>query len=407
MNYFLEIFRYNPKEINSLNGIRAILIHVLFFGHMFTMASNANKMEALPEYLSIFCRNVSFIIDGFFCLSGYLISGPLLKELDRKGDLDLRSFFIRRTFRIFPSYYFLLSIQFLMVWFMLKMATKPEQVELLSNGIKLFLNDLFYISNYSRGVLPHGWSLSLEEQFYVCFPFFLILFFKHIPKIYRLATLLTLYLLPLGFRIYIYYTHLINFPPDVEWIHYEELIYKPFHTHVDSIIIGIIIAYVLQNHRSWVNFIFSGSASSRILNFCLWILLFWYNFTFNELNPGFFEQVFRYNVMNIIFAFIFIYSMNEKELFNKFLSNRVFAPIAKLSYIAYLLHMLMLGYLMYPLSKQPVITLNDILIHLFPFSFAIFFISYLVYLITEKPFAILKDKMTKDYKKESLPGINN
>src|SRR5262245_48091619 len=55
-------------------------------------------------------------VDLFFVLSGFLIGGLLLDELRRTGTLDVRRFFIRRAFKIWPSYFVLLAWLCLESW---------------------------------------------------------------------------------------------------------------------------------------------------------------------------------------------------------------------------------------------------------------------------------------------------
>ena len=127
MGYFLSIFKNNSSEITAFNGIRATLIFLLFYGHMFTMSVRTGKMEQIPEWISFFSRNVSFILDGFFCISGFLISGPLIREISKTNTIDLKSFFIRRTLRIFPPYYFLLFLQIVLGIGLLKYAKNSSE----------------------------------------------------------------------------------------------------------------------------------------------------------------------------------------------------------------------------------------------------------------------------------------
>lgn len=104
----------------------------------------------------------------FFVLSGFLITGILLRQRDRGGPLAgaLRTFYVRRSLRIFPVYYVLLAV-------------------LVAVNVPGVRNDLgwhaLYLSNWmmaARGVWPtaagHLWSLSVEEQFYLVWPVLLL-----------------------------------------------------------------------------------------------------------------------------------------------------------------------------------------------------------------------------------------
>jgi peptidoglycan/LPS O-acetylase OafA/YrhL len=64
-------------------------------------------------------------VDLFFVLSGFLISGQLFKEIDTKGSLRLKTFYIKRFFRIIPPYLFTLFLYFAIPLFREREALSP------------------------------------------------------------------------------------------------------------------------------------------------------------------------------------------------------------------------------------------------------------------------------------------
>jgi peptidoglycan/LPS O-acetylase OafA/YrhL len=104
----------------------------------------------------------------FFVISGYLITTLLLRELQTTGRISLRRFYFRRTLRIFPPYYAYLTVVALLVgvgW-----LNAPADVR--------WLPALTYTSNLVAPrwwVIGHGWTLSAEEQFYLYWPFLVLL----------------------------------------------------------------------------------------------------------------------------------------------------------------------------------------------------------------------------------------
>ena len=113
------------------------------------------------------------MVNIFFVLSGFLITGILLKakiQIETSGlkkGMALKNFYIRRTLRIFPVYYLLLFIFWLL---------KDPSIQ--ENGVYYVTytsNFLFYMQTAFPARLAHLWSLAVEEQFYVVWPWLIIL----------------------------------------------------------------------------------------------------------------------------------------------------------------------------------------------------------------------------------------
>ncbi|HEY1101041.1 MAG TPA: acyltransferase, partial [Myxococcota bacterium] len=108
----------------------------------------------------------------FFVISGFLIVTLLLRERDRRGDISLKNFYVRRFLRIFPLYYGVLAA----LTFAFLVVAKH------ANMAPAFFHDLpfalTYTSNWADVITGAGlltfleitWSLSAEEQFYVVWP---------------------------------------------------------------------------------------------------------------------------------------------------------------------------------------------------------------------------------------------
>lgn len=152
-----------PTRIPSLDGLRAISIALVVFGHMAGTQGFPISYEG-ADYL----RLGSLGVRMFFVISGFLITGLLLRELATSGRIDLARFYVRRSLRIFPAYYAFLAIVFL-----------AGMGGLLQFQPGDFLHALTYTSNYHPARswnLGHTWSLAVEEQFYLLWPAILVLF---------------------------------------------------------------------------------------------------------------------------------------------------------------------------------------------------------------------------------------
>lgn len=120
----------------------------------------------------------------FFVLSGYLITGILLNSKLETESYNLNKveavkiFFIRRSLRIFPIYYLVV---------LLAIVLSPivgEEVKRNAHYYLLYLNNFKFYLSQKWGMLGHTWSLAVEEQFYLFWPW-IILFtpYKHLKKV--------------------------------------------------------------------------------------------------------------------------------------------------------------------------------------------------------------------------------
>ena len=141
---------WSGSEIPSLYGLRGISAMIVVLGHL--------GVEAFNATYAVIC---------FFVLSGFLITHLLLKEYDKTGDISLRSFYLRRALRIFPAFYGYAAVYIL-----------GRLVMRLSIDWATVISCLTYTSNYyfafsgrPLATMTHAWSLAVEEQFYLLWPF--------------------------------------------------------------------------------------------------------------------------------------------------------------------------------------------------------------------------------------------
>jgi peptidoglycan/LPS O-acetylase OafA/YrhL len=145
-------------RIPSLDGLRAISILLVLFGH-------ARDTTGFPTWLGFLGQYSVQGVRIFFVISGFLITTLLLRERERTGRISMRAFYKRRAFRILPAATVTVAV--------IALFWRP--------GWGSALAALFFIRNYV-GIdwyTGHFWSLSIEEQFYFLWPFLLARFFAH------------------------------------------------------------------------------------------------------------------------------------------------------------------------------------------------------------------------------------
>lgn len=145
------------KRIPSLDGLRAISI-------LFVVLSHMSKSGHAPRIFYYFAATGVSI---FFVISGYLITSILLREREHTENINLREFYVRRAYRIFPAAFVFMAVAIIWFW--------PEfRWYHIAAG-------LLYVANYDLTrpwVFGHLWSLSIEEQFYFLWPGILKLWYR-------------------------------------------------------------------------------------------------------------------------------------------------------------------------------------------------------------------------------------
>lgn len=162
----------------DIEGLRAIAVLAVVLFHFET--------GALPG---------GFVgVDIFFVISGYLISGLLLNELERTGSIDLWRFYGRRARRLLPVSLLVTAVTLLVALFLLA----PSEQMFAAKGAlasSLYASNFWFMTSLADYFAPesalnpflHTWSLSVGEQFYLVWPAFLIILWRRRPNVRAMA----------------------------------------------------------------------------------------------------------------------------------------------------------------------------------------------------------------------------
>jgi peptidoglycan/LPS O-acetylase OafA/YrhL len=154
------------KRITELDGLRALAVLLVFLNHY-------APVESMPWLAPL--RRVGWTgVDIFFVLSGFLITGILLDTRFHKTGY-YKTFYIRRSLRIFPLYYGLLTAVLLVMSVSRNGSELREMIARWGHPAWLYTylaNVKIAVSNISpSSYFVPMWSLHVEEQFYLVFPF--------------------------------------------------------------------------------------------------------------------------------------------------------------------------------------------------------------------------------------------
>lgn len=148
--------------------------------------------------LAIF-RNGYIGVDVFFVISGFIITKILIDEININKTLNLKNFYLRRFRRLIPNLSLMIFVTVSLSYFLMNPINDQQTISKSAISSLFGLSNLYYIlvgskyfNSLSSNPLIHTWSLSIELQFYLIYPFILSLFFSRYNKKYFKNTLLIL-----------------------------------------------------------------------------------------------------------------------------------------------------------------------------------------------------------------------
>ncbi len=348
--------RYRAGHIPALDGLRGIAILLVLLFH-------CGKFEWLPVRSVLALGWVG--VDLFFVLSGFLITGILLDTRTRPN--YLKNFFARRVLRIFPLYYFVLAV-FLGYAFFFAPETYGYYLTHQAYFWTYTQNLLFAFEGWppEGKLLNHFWSLAIEEQFYLFWPF-LVLLFAGKRLVWVSVGMIVLSLL------------LRNLFPE------HPFSYTFTFARTDALAMGALAALLIRTRPEWLNR-FCAPLALLSVSVLAWAALSEYSPS--VINPHFIR--FGYTLFALFFACFLLMLFDVQRTgrtLNWLLRNPLLRIFGKYSYGVYVYHWIIYQLAYYPLAREFSYMGSYFF---FPFIALILGVSVLSYYLLERPFLTFK-----------------
>lgn len=300
------------KYIKQFDTLRAIAVIMVILSHWIVTLSTVVRN-----------RLGSFGVDIFFVLSGFLITSILLYNKDDLKSKTFKNFYLRRTLRIFPIYYFVI---------LLVISATNIKIPYLY-FITYTSNYYFYNIGYFDTILSHFWSLAAEEQFYLIWPAIIL----YTPKNYLIHSIITFS--AIGFISQ--YISGINFIASVltvncfhafgagallAWV----VIYKKEYLHKFFICIMIIALFCLSDLIRSILYNIENYRIIRTENTVLSLLAITYIVINQDKTTSLFKYFFDSQILIFIGKIsygVYVYHAFIPILTKKLLIDRIFEPL--------------------------------------------------------------------------------
>jgi peptidoglycan/LPS O-acetylase OafA/YrhL len=290
------------KYSKEIDGLRAVAV-----------------LSVLCFHMGITAFSGGFVgVDIFFVISGFLITKIISNEVTETRSFDFKNFYIRRIRRLFPALAFTLLLSFVLALLLFS----PDF--LTRFGLSL-LASLFSVSNFyfwknndyfAPGAelepLLHTWSLSVEEQFYLAWPFLLVFLLKRSRAFLPVFTLTAIFLLSLIANDYFH--------------NQKELIFYLIPFRVFELAIGGLLTWAPQIQQEKPVFM-------QVIALAGMALIAYAVFAFNEsiVFPSFNALIPCVSAAMVIYA-------GKNNLSSLVLGNRLLISTGLISYSLYLIH---------------------------------------------------------------------
>lgn len=320
-------------RVPFLDGVRGLAILLVLLHH----GNEVDEITRFDHWLMNFTQSAWTGVDLFFVLSGFLITGILLDT--KKSGNYFKSFYARRSVRIFPLYYLTIFIYF----YVFQPVFRPDDADVLAlkDDQIWFWTYLSNVQTAMHGTWPraqhlmHLWSVSIEEQFYIVWPAVVLLMNRQRLKFVCLCCICASFSL----RVILMLSHGGPVPT-----------YVSTATRLDGLALGALIAAMIREPGEIDLLVRNIRIAGSIgLAFILGMFVFHGGLNMNSIvdNPdsltpySFTVMTFGLLAVALFFSWFLVMGLvaPPRSLLVRFLSSRVLRMFGKYSYCMYLWHM--------------------------------------------------------------------
>ncbi len=327
-----------------VDGVRAIAVLWVVVLHMFWFQSRffpAQVHAIFSGPATAWIGTGALGVDLFFVISGFLIGSILFGEFSTSGGIVLPRFYVRRFLRLIPVYVVVMGLG---VYFMS------------GHNVRNFWANVLYINNFlpiSRQYVGWCWSLAIEEQFYLIFPAFVLLFMGLGRG--RLRFLVGLMGLSVVIRFSVLHATGLAQPfhitaDDPHFGPYFDTIYDKPWMRYGGLLAGATGAYLNTFHAGRVQQFFSRTG--RVTAIAIACLLVMAHIAYTPPSSDFIRRIPQLareiwfavdrDVFSLATIFLILAAIHTPRLFGgglrRFLSWKGFFPVAQISYSLYMVH---------------------------------------------------------------------
>lgn len=306
------------RELDFLRGLAIVLVLI--------------RHSKVPPFL----LNIGWVgVDLFFVLSGFLVSGLLFKEYKRYGNIHIKRFLIRRGFKIYPLFY-ITAIPYI------ALRIIKGQLSLIP-----LLGDLTFLQNYVSNwgyLYKAGWSLAVEEHFYLGIA--AILFISYKKSWFKISTQQTnkwFDTLSISMIALLFFFLLLRYASNLYLLEGNNV--KNFtltHLRIDSLLAGVLLSYGYYfKQEKLKEFYFAHTKLLLVISF---LCLVWLPFI--DPLPSFFVRTLGFTLLYVSFSILLLCFIMDPRI-NKTLDTlftksivSIMSKIGYCSYSIYIIHIL-------------------------------------------------------------------